>query len=126
MMLFLLQRYARAAAAGKSWLPVLLQLVAAVFMLVFPMKEFVEGELSKGFDKKPCKPPPFPQGLFHNGVLMPAFNAIGTVLTVAASIAGSGLCRKVKLAMHRKSAQTEELMDFYRLEHGSGEGFLRV
>ena len=95
MQLYLLHKYQAMWQRGEDHLPLLLQMAAAVLMLWFPIKDFVDTELTKGLLKEEIHPPGWPN--FGERPFVALTNGVGIALTVAASLVAAKAHRYIPI-----------------------------
>jgi len=83
MQAYLLHKYHGMAQTGDK-LPLMLQCIAAVLMLWFPLKDFLDTELTKGFLKEEIHPPGWPN--FSERPVVAITNGAGMAITIVASL----------------------------------------
>jgi len=109
-MAYLIFQYSKKAASGGDYRPLLLQVPAALLMLAYPVQELVTTEIKRGglYPKEVMATPLREKLQFRGGLLMPAVNALGVCLTIAASVISAGLHDKLQTALRAEAHRADE------------------
>lgn len=99
MQAYLLHKY-HGLAQGGDKLPLIIQIVSAILMLWFPVKDLVDTELAHGLLKEEIHPPGWPN--FGERPLVTITNGAGIALTMLASLVAAKI---IKVPEEFKSGQ---------------------